>query len=241
MPLVRADLVFDLELAHGRCVGLRIPPDDTAVHALAEEMLLLEERAFAATLARLRLRTWLVGRAALRVALARAGLACPTALLADDRGAPRTPGDLLASVSHKESVAVALVAPADGTARIGVDVEDDRARKHDIARRVLTEAEQSEIAGLPDRDRAREVTVRFSAKEAIYKAIDPFVRRYVGFHEVAVTPLPGGDARVTPMLRPDEGPFDVAATWRKLDGMILTTARVTSGRQTQEERKGGRD
>jgi 4'-phosphopantetheinyl transferase EntD len=227
MPPVRADLVFDLELAHGRCVGLRIPADDAGAHALAEETLLLEERAVAATLARLRLRTWTVGRAALRVALGRAGLACPMAILADERGAPRMPRDLLASVSHKESVAVALVARADGDARIGVDVEHDRDRKHDIAPRVLTEAEQAEIAGLSGRDRAREVTVRFSAKEAIYKAIDPFVRRYVGFQEVAVTPLPGGDASVIPMLRPDEGPFDVAATWRVFEGLILTTARVS--------------
>ena len=51
---------------------------------------------------------------------------------------------------------------------------------------MLTEAEQAEIASLAERDRAREVTVRFSAKEAIYKAIDPFVRRYVGFQEVEV-------------------------------------------------------
>jgi 4'-phosphopantetheinyl transferase EntD len=224
---VPADLVFDLELAHGWCVGLRIPADDADVHALAEETLLLEERAFAATLARFRLRTWLAGRAALRVALGRAGLACPSAILADERGAPRTPEDLLASVSHKDSVAVALVARAGGAARIGVDVEHDRERRHDIASRVLTDHEQAEIAGFSERDRTREVTVRFSAKEAIYKAIDPFLRRYVGFDEVAVTPLPGGEARVIPMLRADEGPFDVAATWRVIDGLILTTARVT--------------
>ncbi|MGH7435703.1 MAG: 4'-phosphopantetheinyl transferase family protein, partial [Polyangiaceae bacterium] len=160
-----------------------------------------------------------------RLALARAGLACPSAILADDRGAPRTPGDLIVSISHKENVAVALVARAGGAARIGVDVEHDRERRHDIATRVLTAAERSEIAGLADRQHAREVTVRFSAKEAVYKAIDPFVRRYVGFHEVEVTPHPDGTASVAPALA--EGPFTIDATWRLFDGLILTTARVS--------------
>jgi 4'-phosphopantetheinyl transferase EntD len=69
--------------------------------------------------------------------------------------------------------------------------------------------------------------VRFSAKEAIYKALDPFVRRYVAFEEVQVSPRPGGDADVVATLRPAEGPFVIAATWRVLEGLVLTTARVS--------------
>jgi phosphopantetheine--protein transferase-like protein len=110
-----------------------------------------------------------------------------------------------------------------------VDVETDVERKHDIARRVLTDAERDAIVGLDDRARARAITVRFSAKEAIYKALDPFVRRYVAFDEVAVSPLPGGDARVVATLRAGEGPFAIAATWRVFDGLVLTTARVSRG------------
>jgi enterobactin synthetase component D len=224
---VLADPVFDLHLEHGRCTGVRIPADAGEVMRLAEEVLVTDERAFAATLAPLRQRSWVAGRVALRLAVERAGLACPSPVLADDRGAPRMPAGLRASVSHKESVAVALVALAQGQARIGVDVEIDTARKHDITRRVLTVEEQVEIAALGPREHEREVLLRFSAKEAIYKALDPFVRRYVGFDEVAVTPLPGGSARVAATLRHGEGPFAFAVTWRIDDDRVLTTARVT--------------
>jgi 4'-phosphopantetheinyl transferase EntD len=84
----------------------------------------------------------------------------------------------------------------------------------------------AEIAHLDVSDRAREVLLRFSAKEAIYKALDPFVRRYVGFGEVAVSPLPDGSARVTPDLRDGEGPFVIEVRWRRFEGVVLTTARV---------------
>jgi phosphopantetheinyl transferase len=52
----------------------------------------------------------------------------------------------------------------ESTARVGVDV--DVARSHDIASRVLRDAECDELAGLDDDDRGREVLLRFSAKEA---------------------------------------------------------------------------
>jgi enterobactin synthetase component D len=222
---VGPEVVLDLELAHGRCVGVRIPPDGAGVAALAEAALLTDERAFGETLAPVRRRTWVAGRAALREALARAGLACPSPVLADDRGAPRLPASVRGSISHKETIAVALVAP-DGGARVGVDIEIDQARRHDISRRVLTAGERDEIAGLSERDRAREVLVRFSAKEAIYKALDPFVRRFVGFDEVQVSPLAGGSARVVSALRSGEGPFAIDVSWRRFDGLVLTTARV---------------
>ena len=125
---------------------------------------------------------------------------------------------------------MALVAPR-GRARMGVDVEIDVARSHDIARRVLTPGEIAELAHLDASDRAREVLLRFSAKEAVYKALDPFVRRYVGFSEVAVSPRPDGTAIVTAGLPDGEGPFLIEVRWRRFDGIVLTTARVIpSGR-----------
>ena len=82
------------------------------------------------------------------------------------------------------------------------------------------------IAGLEGDERQRAILLRFSAKEAIYKALDPFVRRYVDFKEVALTPRSDGGADVTMHLREGEGPFVVEAQWRRFDGIVLTTARV---------------
>ncbi len=213
-------LAFDLALAHGRCVGVAIP-DGAELDAMAAA-LRPEERALGEGWALPRRRTWVGGRTALRAALERAGLGAP-AVLQDDRGAPEVPAGMSASVSHKDHLAVALVA-AEPAARIGVDVEIPKATRVDIARRVLTATELAEVDALPSAERAEQVLLRFSVKEAIYKAIDPFVRRYVGFQEVAVQPRPDGTVAVTTML--PEGPLRCEARWLRVGAAIVTTARA---------------
>ncbi|HEY8040408.1 MAG TPA: 4'-phosphopantetheinyl transferase superfamily protein [Polyangiaceae bacterium] len=217
------ELAFDLELAHGRCVGVRLPPAGPSFEALAGA-LLPEERAFAAGLGPVRRRGWVGGRVAMRLALARAGLEAPP-VTSDERGAPVLPSGLAGSLSHKEHVAVALVA-REARARLGVDIELDVPRRVDVSRRVLAEDELAEVAGLSPMEHDREVLLRFSAKEAIYKALDPFVRRYVAFREVSVTPREDGSAGARMHLPAAEGPFAVEVRWRRLDGLVLTTARV---------------
>ena len=143
----------------------------------------------------------------------------------DDRGAPVLPPGVAGSITHKERVAAALVA-FESSARVGVDVEMDLVRSYDIGSRVLRDVERDELAPLDEAARAREVLLRFSAKEAIYKALDPFVRRYVDFKEMGVTPRADGAALVTSYLRQGEGPFAIEVRWRRFDGMVLTTARV---------------
>jgi enterobactin synthetase component D len=227
MPSPAVETLFALELPHGRAVGLAIP--DANLEGLAVQ-LAPEELEVASAWAPARRRTWMAGRAALRTALLHAGLPAPP-VLADDRGAPILPSGVIGSVSHKEHVAVALVARAEpgSTARIGVDVERDLSLRIDIARKVLTDDERAELAALSEPERMAQVRLRFSAKEAIYKALDPFVRRYVGFHEVSVRPLPDGTSHVQLHTPPAEGPFDVEVRWLRRDGLILTTARVSSG------------
>ncbi len=216
------DVAFDLELPHGRCVGVRIP-DGEALESLAQA-LRDEERAHAAAFGAPRRRTWIAGRTALREALARAG-AEASAVLPDDRGAPGLPAGIVGSVSHKDRIAVGLVA-REGAARIGVDVEIDAPRSIDIASKVLRPEELAALSALPAAARGSELLVRFSAKEAVYKALDPFVRRYVGFREVALTPQPDGTAQVAMHLAQGEGPFRVEVRWLRREDLILTTARV---------------
>jgi 4'-phosphopantetheinyl transferase EntD len=64
------------------------------------------------------------------------------------------------------------------------------------------------------------VTLHFAIKEAIYKAIDPYVRRYVGFTEVELA-FAGDAVTVTTAL-----PFAIEATWREHAGHWLATARA---------------
>jgi 4'-phosphopantetheinyl transferase EntD len=228
MVTLSAVIVLDVLLEHGWCVGVRVPASESEVEALGREALVPDERAFAAGLAAIRRRTWIAGRVALRQALARSGVEVP-AVLADERGAPKLPAGVGGSISHTETLAVALVGPGPGC--VGIDVELDVGRELDIASKVLTQEEQAAIAGLDAAERGREVVLRFSAKEAVYKALDPFVRRYVGFKEVAVTPLPEGKAAVEIRLARGEGPFVIEVRWMRWDGFVLTTARAELGGQ----------
>jgi 4'-phosphopantetheinyl transferase EntD len=221
---VEPDVVFDLELVHGRCVGIRIPDLPDAVEALAESMLPALERNAHSTRFAVRRRAWVGGRVALRRTLTLLDIEAP-AILSDDRGAPMLPSGVAASISHKDWIAVALVA-RETEARVGVDVETDVEPSSAIASRVLAGDELCEVQALDSTVRLREVLVRFSAKEAVYKALDPFVRRYVGFKEVSISLLPTGDAVVRSQLRAKEGPFAIGVTWRRHDGLVLTTARV---------------
>ncbi len=129
----------------------------------------------------------------------------------DDRGAPVMPAGWLGSLSHKRAHAAALVAPDDRSgARIGVDLEDARAPRQPIERRILT---PRELAAIADR---RDITRAFAIKEAIYKAIDPFVRRYVGFLEVELV-----EGRVITAL-----PFAIDTWSCEQDGYFIATARA---------------
>src|ERR1019366_1602590 len=184
-----------------------------------------EEREAAAALGPVRRRGWVGGRVARREALTRIGKTAPP-ILADDRGAPRLPPGLAGSISHKDHVAVALVAIGEG-GKVGVDVEVDRPRAHDIAAKVLRPEELAELGGMATEERARAVLLRFSAKEAVYKALDPYVNRYVGFLEIAVVLNEDGTGEVTPHLREGEGAFAFEVRWMKRAGLIVTTARVT--------------
>jgi enterobactin synthetase component D len=209
-------------LAHGLSVGVALPVEDAGC-------LLPEELAHAATLGEVRRRSWVGGRVAMRLTLTRLGLAAPP-ITSDDRGAPVLPAGMVGSISHKEDLAVALVAAGDRDgAKIGVDVEKDEPRRLDISRKVLRDEELAELARMPEHARGSEVLLRFSAKEALYKALDPFVRRYVGFREVAITPLAGGTSRVAWDLTEGEGPFHADVRWMREGDLILTTARVWPG------------
>ncbi|MGH7270218.1 MAG: 4'-phosphopantetheinyl transferase family protein [Polyangiaceae bacterium] len=216
---------FDRVLAHGRCVGVRLPASDEAVRGLAIAILRPEEVRIAEAFPPLRRVTWVGGRVALRLALGRAGIEAPLLISSDDRGAPVLPPGIAGSITHKEHIAAALVA-REANACIGVDLEPDVVRSQDIADRVLTDGERAQLAGLDAAARGREVLLRFSAKEAIYKALDPFVRRYVGFQEVSVSPREDGTCAVTWALRSGEGPFAIDVRWMRQGGIVLTTARV---------------
>jgi enterobactin synthetase component D len=218
--------LFVLDLPFGTCVGVSLPADGAfelpaGLHPV--------ETAFARALPEARRAGWVGGRVALRAALAAMAVEASEPMLSTPRGAPLLPPGAVGSVSHKRTIAVALCArQADPRATVGIDIEDLRPLRTDIASRVLTPDELAVIpAGGPEHDAA--VLLRFSAKEAIYKALDPWVQRFVGFEEAIVARAEDGALSARLALTRGEGPFSVELHDARVAGeagLVLVAARV---------------
>ena len=218
---------FRWECRGGLCLGVDLPPSDQAVAAAERAELTDDERRFAAQLAPLRLGPWVGGRVALRRAFRELGTALGS-VLPDGRGAPRLPRGLRGSISHKATLAVAFAALGEGES-LGVDIELDAPTRVDVSRHVLAPEEAQTLAGLAEGERLREVTLRFSLKEALYKALDPFVRRYVAFREAIVVPVEPGTTRFDLRLARGEGPFTATGLYTRRDGHVLSVVGVMPG------------
>jgi phosphopantetheine--protein transferase-like protein len=209
---------FVHEHAHGVLVAA--PIDERHAGALSAD-----ERALASTYAERRLRTFATGRAVLKDALARAG-GHADSIARSARGAPILPGGYRGSLSHKDEIAVALVAASHEDVTLGVDVELADAATRDITSHVLTPREIDALAHLRDEARARAVIERFSVKEAFYKAIDPKLGRFVGFLEVEVELDDDGRTRfVTPVLDALQPLTVEGLVWRR-DDVVVTSVRI---------------
>jgi 4'-phosphopantetheinyl transferase EntD len=145
-----------------------------------------------------------------------AGLHVP--VLADERGAPILPAGVTGSISHKGDVAAAIGGAAAG-GFLGIDIERAAAPRLDIAQRILTERERALLPRDPA-ERGRAVTLRFAVKEAIYKAVHPVLRRYVGFTEVELDET-GDTFAVSSAL-----PLVIDVAWTEHQGLWLATARA---------------
>jgi 4'-phosphopantetheinyl transferase EntD len=205
-------------------VRLEGPPPGGALHP--------DEAARAATWHPKRQATWTGGRLALRAALRACGVAADDPLLPDDRGAPRLPPGVAASLSHTGDLAVALAAPAAGF-RLGIDIERLAPARLNVVDFVLTDAEKALFDALPEDDRWPSLLLRFSVKEAIYKVLDPSLRRWIGFEEVEIPapplPPPPGDppaAVVVARLPADAPGVRVEATCALGPLHLLSTARA---------------
>ncbi len=209
----------------GHLVAVHLPDSKEPVPEDVLERLPPAEREHALSLGGYRQVDWVGGRLALRQALGEMDQS-PAHLLVDSHGAPVMPLGVAGSVSHKRTMAVALAA-RQNHGSLGVDLEDLKPARPRIAERVLLPEELERLQGLPEDRLWTSIALRFSFKEAIYKALHPFVHRYVDFQEALVEPDLDLTARVELRLRNKEGPFDIEARYLWLDGRVLTMVRIT--------------
>jgi phosphopantetheine--protein transferase-like protein len=149
-------------------------------------------------------------------------------LLHTGRGAPHLPAGIAGSISHKRRRAIAIAAAEPGL-HLGIDLEERPTvaslERPSIARRILTERELDALASLDALAHREATLLHFALKEAVYKAIDPTVHRYVRFTEVELDVHPDGRARVT-LLLPETviSPLHVDAHWMRDADYIVAMA-----------------
>nr|WP_183432169.1 4'-phosphopantetheinyl transferase superfamily protein [Mesorhizobium sp. RMAD-H1] len=99
---------------------------------------------------------------------------------AEDR-APVWPRGTIGSISHSGDVAIAVAGSSARYCGLGVDIEKPltEAEAREIAPQALTERELQRLRTPAD---AFLIGLTFSAKESLFKALYPTVRRYFGFH-----------------------------------------------------------
>jgi 4'-phosphopantetheinyl transferase EntD len=164
---------------YGVIAGTRYTPGPLPARVRA--LLHPEEHAAATAAGPARFSGWVAGRLALRGALRTLGSAPMLGpILATERGAPALPEGFVGSISHKDGIALALVARDKGQ-RLGIDIEAVAPVRGRIASRVLRPEELAAIEGLSRDPWWRQVIIRYSLKEASYKAVDAYVGGELGF------------------------------------------------------------
>ncbi|CAG0939179.1 4'-phosphopantetheinyl transferase Npt [Gammaproteobacteria bacterium] len=148
------------------------------------EILFPEEAAAAAGFAPARLAEFRLGRACARRALRSLGLP-PVAVAVGARREPCWPAGIVGSISHAGGLAVAAAARSSMLAALGLDIEAAEALDPGL---IATVCRPEETRRLPANATAAaaEALLLFSAKEAVYKALWPLVRRFIDFQDVAI-------------------------------------------------------
>lgn len=161
---------------------------------------------------------YLAGRLCARGALHRlTGQVQVPAVGAD--GAPQWPQDVVGSITHGAGWAAAVVARNGDCQGLGLDLEQllslDRAER--LADQILTPAELQRLHGLESERRALLVTLTFSFKESLFKALYPLVKTRFYFEDAELLAWsPEGRARLRLLT-------DLSPDWpagRELDGQF---------------------
>ena len=217
-------IVYKDALPHGIVVGIALPAEGAPPDEKALEGLHPDERGACERHRGFRLASFVGGRLAAHGAIQ--GLGGPfTGIGTGPRGAPLPPQGISLSITHKKHLAIALAARSE-LGDLGVDLEDLAPIREGIADRVLRPEEVELIAGLPEDRRWIATVVRFSLKEAVYKALAPRLQRYIGFSEASVLLRTDGQAAVELHLESGPTPAEIDARFTWLDRAVLSTVRV---------------
>ena len=166
----------------------------------------------------IRRREFLAGRAALRAAMAGLGLPPQPIPMNVDRS-PCLPAGLCASLSHSDTLCVAVADRESASAALGIDVELPEPLDPTLLDTVCTRAERARLAELSETERGLAAKRIFSAKEAAYKCQFTLSGVLLDFDAFDIALL--GEGRFEATFRQQAGPF---ATGDRISGHVGTVA-----------------
>lgn len=130
---------------------------------------------------------YLCGRLAAQTLLSERQIYAQVAQSAE--GAPIWPEGWLGSISHTERCAIAVIAPQNKGYVLGIDIENFNPETLDeIAETIAQESERKRLAK-SEIDYNTALHIAFSAKESLYKALYPQVRKVFGFDSAIITDI----------------------------------------------------
>ncbi|SNR75085.1 4'-phosphopantetheinyl transferase family protein [Puniceibacterium sediminis] len=139
--------------------------------------------------------------------------------------APVWPTGIIGSLTHSPARVICVAGPADRYDGLGIDIEPAVPPRDSLtlAPRIFCPEELALVE--PTSWAEAGFTLIFSAKEAIYKAVYPTIRRFADFHEVRLAEVSGDDLQfeLMPEMSSDLGQqktLQVRATWWQ--GHVLT-------------------
>lgn len=167
--------------------------------------------------------------------LAQEQLNLAPSIIGQNARAPLWPDNLSGSISHSKQLAVSIVSKEP--CGVGVDIETLGRISDKLLPTLFTSRELIQLENAPD----YATTLAFSAKEAGYKAIAPWVGEYIGFQEAEIIPdyaagtfrihylgkaSPGGEACLESKSGPSNHALDSGLGYFSQDGNHVLTMFV---------------
>jgi enterobactin synthetase component D len=176
---------------------------------------------------------YLAGRLCAREALLRLTGTAHVPTTGADR-APQWPASITGSISHGHGWAGAIVAQAQAWRGLGLDVEKllPTARAERLAAEILTPAELLRLQELPAEQRAQRISLTFSSKESLFKALYPLVQRHFYFQDAELLEVAADGSlslRLLVDLHPDWPAGSLlAGQFAEFEGYLLSLVSIAA-------------
>lgn len=152
--------------------------------ALEKELLPEEQNIIPANWSKKRRGQFILGRVAAHRAFEQLGEKIHPILKNND-DAPVWPPGLLGSIAHCDDIGIAAAAKTGAIHSIGIDFEKVSDRPLKVLSRIANTKEEAFVKKTPNPE--QNALILFSVKEAVYKALAPLLKRYIGFLEVEIS------------------------------------------------------